>query len=192
MTEQGDVRAPRNEVLLKMISRVLRRVDADRPTAVWTVRRGGHLDEGIVFSRRGAEPAGMAHRSATLARLSLRRALGGRALGCAGLSLAIRRELGLPLQLEFEFQTLDLAFECHVLVRQLRSRLQRGVQLALQPVAAVIALVGHKDQSSQRRAPQMRALLDVRAGEFVLGIKAEAHGRSSLNAEKLANFIRPG
>ena len=41
-------------------------------------------------------------------------------------------------------------------------------------------------------AAQMRASLDVRAGELVLGIKAEAHGRSSLNAEKLANFIRPG
>ena len=191
MAEQGDVSAPRNEVFLKMLGRIVRRVDADHPTAVRTMRRGCHLDEGIVLSRRGAEPAGMAHRSTPLARHGLGRALRGCARGDTGLSLPIRGELGLPLKLEFEFQTLVLTFERLVLGYQLRGPFLRGVQLMLQPVEAVAARIGQTDQTPQRRTAQMRAMVQLRASVLVLGIKAEAHGRSSLNAGNLTNFLRP-
>ena len=88
-----------------------------------------------------------------LARLSLGRAFRGLVLGGIGLSLAIRGELGLPLELELEFQTLDLSFERLVLGHQIRDRLPRGVQLTMQPVEAVTALVGQMDQRPQRRRP---------------------------------------
>src|SRR5262249_21990911 len=118
MAEQGDVAAPLDEVLLKMIGGILRRVDTDRPTAVRTIRRGRHLEERVIFSRRGAEPAGMAHRGAPLARLSLGRAFRSLGVGGTAPSLAIRGELVLPPQLELEFQTLDLALERFVLSQQ--------------------------------------------------------------------------
>ena len=41
-------------------------------------------------------------------------------------------------------------------------------------------------------APEMRAMAELRASEFVFGVKAELHGRSSLNAPNLANFLGPG
>src|SRR5262249_43800580 len=111
MSKQGDVAAPRDEVLLKMIARILRRVNADWPTAMRTNRRGHHLDERVVLVGRGTKPAGMTHRSAPLPPLSLGRAFRGLALDGISLSLAIGGELGLPLVLEFELQTLDLIFE---------------------------------------------------------------------------------
>src|SRR5271165_969675 len=134
MAKQGDMPAPRDKVLLQMSGRVLPSVDAVRPTAVRTLHRGCDFDESVIFGRRGAKPAGMAHRSATLARLSLGRAFRRRALGGTGLSLAIRGELGLPLELEFEFQTLDFSFERLVLGHQVRDRFPRGVQLTMQLV----------------------------------------------------------
>ena len=119
------------------------------------------------------------------------RALRGCARGDTGLSLPIRGELGLPLKLEFEFQTLVLTFERLVLGYQLRGPFLRGVQLTLQPVEAVAARIGQTDQTPTRRAAQMRAMVQLRASVLVLGIKAEAHGRSSLNAGNLTNFLRP-
>ena len=152
--EQGDVATPRDKILLKMIGRILRRVNADGPTAMRTICRRRHLDERVILSRRGAKPAGMADRSAPLPRLGLGRAFRGLVLDGIGLSLAIRGELGLPLELELEFQTLDLSFERLVLGHQIRDRLPRGVQLAMQLVQAVIARVGQMDQSPQRRRPR--------------------------------------
>jgi hypothetical protein len=59
-------------------------------------------------------------------------------------------------------------------------------------VQIVTALVGYVDQHPQRGAPEMWAMADLGASEFVLGVKAKVHGRSSLNAEKLAYFTQPG
>ena len=44
----------------------------------------------------------------------------------------------------------------------------------------------------QERAAQMWAVHQLRAGEFMLGIKAKAHGRSSLNDQNLADFLGLG
>ena len=175
-----------------MIGWILRRVNADRPTAVRTIGRGCHLDEGVVFGRRGAEPAGMTLRSAPLARLALGRA----AEGWLGAAPACRWRLVANLfcrsSLSSSFRRSTSRFERFVLGHQIRDRFPRGVQLTMQLVLAVTTLVGQMDQSPQRCAAQMRAMAELRASEFVLGIKAEAHGRSSLNAENLANFTRPG
>jgi hypothetical protein len=46
------------------------------------------------------------------------------------------------------------------------------------------------DHGPQGGAAQMWAMLSLRASEFVLGIEAEAHERSSLNARNLADFLR--
>src|SRR4029077_10869855 len=103
--------------------------------------------------------------------LSLGRAFRGLVLDGMGLSLAIRGKLGLPLELELEFQTLNLSFERLVLGHQIRDRLPRGVQLAMEQVQAVTARVRQIDQSPQRGAPEMRAMADVRATEFVFGVE---------------------
>ena len=58
-------------------------------------------------------------------------------------------------------------------------------------VQAVTARIGQMDQSPQRGAPEMRAMADVRASEFVFGLEAEVHERSSLNARNLADFLSP-
>src|SRR5262249_53038070 len=148
--------APLDEVLLKMIGGILRRVDTDRPTAVRTIRRGRHLEERVIFSRRGAEPAGMAHRGAPLARLSLGRAFRSLGVGGTAPSLAIRGELVLPPQLELEFQTLDLALERSVLSQQIRDRPPRGIQLTMQAVDGAPARVGDMAQTPPRRpAPRL-------------------------------------
>jgi hypothetical protein len=145
MAEQRDVATPVDEVFLKMIGWILRCIGTDRPAAMRTSRRGCHFDERVVFYRRGAEPAGMAHRRAPLKRLSLGRILQRLDLGDTALALAIGGELVLPLQLELELQTLDLALERFVLGRQIRDRLSGGIQLTIQPVDGVAARVRDLD-----------------------------------------------
>jgi hypothetical protein len=44
-------------------------------------------------------------------------------------------------------------------------------------------------QSPQAGPSEMRAMADVRASEFVFGVEAEVHERSSLNADNLADFL---
>ena len=68
---------------------------------------GCDFDERVIFCRRGAEPAGMAHRGTPLARLGIGTTFRGFDLGDIALPLAIGGELVLPLQFELEFQTLD-------------------------------------------------------------------------------------
>ncbi len=173
-----------------MIGRVLRRIDADLSAAVGTFRRGRDLDECVIFRRRGAEPAGMAYleKHSALARHGLGRLLRGCARGDTGLSLLIRGELVLPLELEFEFQALVLTSEPPRLGYQLR-----GPFLARRPIGAaaneaVAVRIGQTDQTPQGAPALMRAMVQLRASEFVLGVKAKAHGRSSLNAGNLTNF----
>ena len=189
MTKQGHLALARHQVFLTMIHRRLRGVGADRPAAVRTVCRGRHLDKPVVLGRRGAEPAAMTHRSAALPRVG-RRSVSRwlRLRGRVGLPLPIRGEFGLPLQLEFKLQPLDLLLERLVLGHQLRDGFPSGIQLTIQPVEAVIALVGRLNQTSQRRAPQMRAMADLRASVLMLGIKAERHEHSSLNAPNPTAF----
>jgi hypothetical protein len=93
-----------------------------------TIRWGGHLHERVILGRHGAKPAGMAYRSAPLARFGLGRIFRKPVLGGIGLSLAICGELGLPLDLELEFQTLDLSLE----------RLVLGDQIAWQSLPPVV------------------------------------------------------
>ena len=119
MSKQGDVAPPRDKVLLKMIGRILRRVNADRATTMRTIRRGCHFDERVILSRCRAKPPGMADRSTPLPRLNLGRVFRGLIFDGICLSLSIRGELGLPLELELEFQTLDLVFERLVLGYQI-------------------------------------------------------------------------
>ena len=154
MAKQGDVVTPRDKILLNMICRILRRVNAHGPTTMRTIRRRHHLDERVIRSRCRAKPAGMADRSAPLPRLSLGRAFRGLVLDGMGLSLAIRGKLGLPLELELEFQTLNLSFERLVLGHQIRDRLPRGVQLAMEQVQAVTARVRQIDQSPSAAPPR--------------------------------------
>src|SRR5262249_22570475 len=157
-----------------------------------TIRRNCHLHERIVLGRRGTEPAGMANRSATLPRLSLGRAFRGLVLDGRCLVQVVRGKFGLPIEHELEFQTLNLSFKRLILGHQIRDRLPRGVQLAVGVVQAVAARVGCEDYCSERRAPEMRTMAKVRASEFVFGVEAELHERSSLNAGKLADFAYRG
>jgi hypothetical protein len=113
-------------------------------------------------------------------------------LGDTALPLAIGGEFMLPLQFELEFQPRDLMLERFVLGHQVRDRLSRGIQLTVQEVDGATAGVGDMDHGPQRRAAQMWAMLQLRAGEFAVRVKAEVHARSSLNAGNLASFIRPG
>jgi hypothetical protein len=120
MSKQGDMAASRDEVLLKMIGRLLRCVDADRPTAIRASPWGCNFDERVIFSRRGTKPTGMTDRSTSLAWLSLGRAFRGLVLDGISVSLTIGGELVLSLQFELEFQTLDLVFKRFVLSDQIR------------------------------------------------------------------------
>src|SRR5262245_14222634 len=86
-------------------------------------------------------------------------------------------------------QTLNLSFERLVLGHQIRDRLPSGVQLAVGVVQAVTARIGQMDQSPQTGPPEMRAMADARASEFALGVEAEVHERSSVNARNLADFL---
>jgi tetratricopeptide (TPR) repeat protein/tRNA A-37 threonylcarbamoyl transferase component Bud32 len=97
--------------------------------------------------------------------------------------------LSLSLELELEFQMLNLSFERLVLGHQIRDRLPSGVQLAMRGIQAVTARIGQMDQSPQTGPPEMRAMADVRASEFVFGVEAEVHERSSVNARNLADFL---
>ena len=162
-------RRPVDEVLLQMIGRILRCVDTDRPTAVRTIRRGCDFDERVIFRRRGAEPAGMAHRGTPLARLGIGRTFRGFDLGDIALSLAIGGELVLPLQFELEFQTLDLAFERFVLDRQIRDGLPRGVQLTMQEVNGVIAGVSDMDDRPSAAPPRCGQCISCGQANSCLG-----------------------
>jgi hypothetical protein len=168
-----------------MIGRTLRRGNADRPTAVRANRWGRDLDEHVALRQRGSEPAGVAHWSASLVRLSLGRAFPELAGDGVGLALAIGGELGLPLQLELKFQAFDLLFECLVLGDQVRDRFPCGIHLTMELVDGVTALVRHMDQSTQPSAAQMWAMVHLRAGMLRVGIEAEGHGRPSLNDQSL-------
>jgi hypothetical protein len=83
MAEQSDLAAPRDEIFLKMVARILRRVNADGPTAMWTISRGRHLDERVILSRCGAKPPRMPYRSGHMSDRQTRIVATDRAWGCA-------------------------------------------------------------------------------------------------------------
>ena len=109
VTIQDDAIDTVNQVFLQMVHRVAMSLDGHRSLAQRAAAGGRHRNPPIVGRRRRPEPARMAHGSATFLAAGGNRRPGGRfgRVGRVGRLLLRSRELGLPLQLQFQFDLLQ-------------------------------------------------------------------------------------
>jgi len=87
-------------------------------------------------------------------------------------------EFALPLDLQFELELSELPRQCLVFLDKNAVPLAFGVQLSMEHREVIMIFARGLDQRPHRGAPQVRAMADLRAGEFVARIKAELHGAS--------------
>ena len=153
------------------------RTGFDRAAAVWALRGSRHGNQPIEVGRPRPVPAGMAQR-----RTAFLRAFGrSRFCGNFGVWLfLLRLELFLTFGLEFPFKLFNAGGEFLDGMAIGRGLLPQAIDLTMQCVGPLDLLVGSMHERAQRRTAQVRAVVDVRATELVLGVEDEVHRRPVL------------
>lgn len=112
----------------------------------------------------------------------LRLAVGGRRARRAGRGLRFGLvqargggKLTLPLDLQLQLELFDLGLNPFVLFEQLGIASPLEIELPPKHPEILIGFAGGVDERSEGGAAQMRAVADLRAGVFVLGVEAELH-----------------